>query len=414
MAAGLHLDYLTVGHVTVDVLEDGTRQPGGSAFYSALQAARLGLRTQILTRGDAVEIEGLLAPYADELSLRVLPAAQTTVLATSGEGAKRRQRLLAWAGRLPEELRLESQIVHLAPVVRELPDRWHGEWGLLGLTAQGVVREWSPPGAPEPAPGAELALPSLPAGAPPERQEGERARADGERMRRLGAVCDAIVLSELESRVCGELITAARARDSLVAITAGPRPVTMHAGAVTEEVAVTPVPPHAAASDVGAGDVFAAALFAELAGGSGPRAAVEFAAAAAAVRMGAPGAEAIADRSAIERHMRASAGQRAAAVSAQRRASATSMSAERRSFESSRAHPQTCAASSRLPPTGARCTCEICACGAVSRTALVSGPMNTSPASKPPPRSPTGNSPESPVWSMTAAICAASSRAPST
>ena len=36
--------YVTVGHVTIDVLPDGERRPGGTAFYSALQAARLGLR----------------------------------------------------------------------------------------------------------------------------------------------------------------------------------------------------------------------------------------------------------------------------------------------------------------------------------------------------------------------------------
>jgi hypothetical protein len=53
-------DYTTVGQVTVDVMPDGSRQPGGTAFYSALQASRLGLRTLILTRGVTSEIEQLL------------------------------------------------------------------------------------------------------------------------------------------------------------------------------------------------------------------------------------------------------------------------------------------------------------------------------------------------------------------
>ena len=35
--------YVAVGHVTIDVLADGRRRPGGTALYSALQAARLGL-----------------------------------------------------------------------------------------------------------------------------------------------------------------------------------------------------------------------------------------------------------------------------------------------------------------------------------------------------------------------------------
>ena len=47
----MQYDYTTVGHVTVDVMGDGSRRPGGSAFYSALQAARLGARTLIVTQG---------------------------------------------------------------------------------------------------------------------------------------------------------------------------------------------------------------------------------------------------------------------------------------------------------------------------------------------------------------------------
>ena len=82
-------DYAAVGHVTIDVLADGTRRPGGTAFYSALQASRLGLRTLILTRGAPREIEQLLAPYRAELELEVQPAEQTTTLHTSGSGAER-------------------------------------------------------------------------------------------------------------------------------------------------------------------------------------------------------------------------------------------------------------------------------------------------------------------------------------
>ena len=47
----MQFDYTTVGHVTIDVLDDGSRRAGGTAFYSALQAARLGRRALIVTRG---------------------------------------------------------------------------------------------------------------------------------------------------------------------------------------------------------------------------------------------------------------------------------------------------------------------------------------------------------------------------
>jgi len=71
----MHFDYVTVGHVTRDAIEHPTRgtlyRVGGSAFYSALQAARLGLRALILTQGVPGEIEELIEPYRDELELRV-------------------------------------------------------------------------------------------------------------------------------------------------------------------------------------------------------------------------------------------------------------------------------------------------------------------------------------------------------
>jgi sugar/nucleoside kinase (ribokinase family) len=47
--------------VTIDVLPGGERRPGGTALYSALQAARLGLDATIVTRGREQELRELLA-----------------------------------------------------------------------------------------------------------------------------------------------------------------------------------------------------------------------------------------------------------------------------------------------------------------------------------------------------------------
>src|ERR1019366_412425 len=112
----LQFDYTAVGHVTVDVLADGTRRPGGSAFYSALQAAPLGRRTLILTQGVPGEIEQMLEPYRDELELRVLPARRTTTFEPSGWGPTGAQHVLAWAGPIERDLKLDTAILHLAPV----------------------------------------------------------------------------------------------------------------------------------------------------------------------------------------------------------------------------------------------------------------------------------------------------------
>ncbi len=275
----MHFDYTTIGHVTIDVLADGTRQPGGAAFYSALQAARLGQRTQILTQGVPAEIEELLEPYREELELEILEAPATTTLATRGAGAARTQRMLAWAGPIAGSLVLDTTILHLAPVAREIPLRWQGASAFVGLTPQGLARGWSGLGD-------EIRL-SLPDPA----------------TTTLGARADGVVISELERASCAALIAAARAAGAIVVVTNGAEPSTvlLADGSLTS----CPVPRLGdPVEDLGAGDVFAAALFIALAEGQSPGDAASFATAAAALRMGARGAAAIADRATIEARLR--------------------------------------------------------------------------------------------------------------
>ncbi len=283
-------DYVTVGHVTVDVLgPKRSRHPGGTAFYSALQAARLGLRTQIITQGNPPEIHQLLAPYRDEFDLTVLPAEHTTALRTWGEGPERHQRLLAWAGPIVGPIEVDTAILHLAPVARETPPAWQGRADFVGLTPQGLVRTWDAPGDITPAPLQRELLP---------------------------ARCDAIVLSATERACCetlipphpplagsisapGETSPWDSAHRPLVAVTAGPHPTTLHLP--RGEIRHVPVPPiETPTDDLGAGDVFAAALFIALREGHPPVAATAFANAAAAVRIAGAGPRAIGDRPAIQ------------------------------------------------------------------------------------------------------------------
>jgi 1D-myo-inositol 3-kinase len=276
-------DYVTVGHVTVDVLADGSRRPGGTAFYSALQAARLGLHALILTQGDPPEVERLLEPYRDELDLTVRPAAHTTTLSTWGEGAERRQRLLAWAGPFAAPVEVDTAILHLAPVARETSRGCFGTHPphveLVGLTPQGLLREWDAQG--------DLALTSPPPELLPERR-------------------DAVVLSVGERGHCEDFLSTAREDGAIVAVTAGPRPVTLLlAGSETLRVPVPAV--ERSRDDLGAGDVFAAALFVALREGRPPMAAAAFAGAAAAVRLAGSGPGAIGDRRAIEARLTHSA-----------------------------------------------------------------------------------------------------------
>ncbi|HEY2767692.1 MAG TPA: PfkB family carbohydrate kinase [Solirubrobacteraceae bacterium] len=283
----MRFDYVTVGHVTVDVIarEDGPsdlrdgatgehRQPGGGAFYSALQAARLGLRTLIVTRGVAEELQPLLAPYAPELQVEILPAAHTTTLLTRGRGRRRSQRLLAWAGPFDEPLALDTEILHLAPIARETPRSWGGPVSFVGLTPQGLVRGWG--------------------------GGGEIGKADLAR-ERIPAHCDAVVFSAEESGRCAEL--PALAGNPIVAITAGARPTTV-LGETDAPIDVATCEVPLIRDDLGAGDVFAAAFFVALHDGLPPERAAEFGNAAAAVRIAGAGPDAIGDRKAIE-HMAA-------------------------------------------------------------------------------------------------------------
>jgi sugar/nucleoside kinase (ribokinase family) len=273
-------DYTTVGHVTADVTADGSRRPGGGAFYSALQAARLGLRARIVTRGVGAEIEQLLAPYREELQLEVAEAPRTTTLATSIAGRTRSQRMLAWAGEIGEGVAVDTKILHLAPVARETPARWRGRARFVGLTPQGLVRTWSQLGGPiVPAP---LALALLP----------ER--------------CDAVVISSDERESCAALLAGfERGEDErhgdgpVIAVTDAAAPTELFlADGVSARVRVRPV--GNPCDDLGAGDVFATAFFVALAEGSSPLQAASFANAAAAVRISGSGPGAIGDRTAIE------------------------------------------------------------------------------------------------------------------
>ncbi len=322
----LSFDYLALGHVTVDVMEDGSRQAGGTALYSALQASRLGLRTLILTQGRPAEVRELLDPYRSEVEVEVVPADATTTLATRGAGTDRRQRLLEWAGPLSPRPLPRASILHLAPVAREISGPWEGSGAFRGLTAQGLLRSW-------PGEGGEVSL----------------SKPEPSALT-LAAGCDAVVMSEQERPFGAGLIASAGSGGGVVAITAGPRPSTV----LLPGGEILQLPVRALAGpveDLGAGDVYAAALFVALAEGRSPAEAGAFANAAAAVRMLGSGGGV--DRQAGSDRGTPADGIRPVGLSRPQVARALSISLASSSGSSSCSAPQARAASSRLPPTGA-------------------------------------------------------------
>jgi hypothetical protein len=322
-------DYVTVGHVTRDVIEDragGTvSQPGGGAFYSALQASRLGLRTLIVTQGVPREIETLLEPYREELELHLVAARYTTTLVTRGVGAKRSQRLLAWAGPMLAPHGLDTAVLHLAPIARETAPAWDGDVGFLGITPQGLARWWEQRD--------EVALVQLDGTLLDDTLLDDMPLSESVAEISTGSISpveldagalperfDAAVISEHERQSCRALFTVARRAGACVAVTAGARPTTVHlpldadqpktdtepkrmsdsGTGVAAVVRTASPPPVQIRDDLGAGDVFAAAFFVALSDGCDPLAAADFGNAAASIRVAGVGPGAIGRREQID------------------------------------------------------------------------------------------------------------------
>ena len=269
------LDYLAVGHVTLDRQPDGSYLPGGTVIFSSIQAARLGLRAGIVTAGNPADFVDLLAPFRQELTIDLHPATHSTIFVNVGVGAARRQTLPDWAGPLDLDRPLPSaRIIHLGPVAREIdldrlpnfpPDAF------VGATPQGWLRRWDAEGH---VTEVNLELPAV-----------------------LTARLDALVLSETEARRAPGVIAAVRAGGGLVAITRDAEGCTILGRDSAIDVPTTAYP---FVDDTGAGDIFATGFFVALAAGRSPRHAAAFANVAAGLSLAGRGPAAIVERESIE------------------------------------------------------------------------------------------------------------------
>ena len=137
--------YLVIGNVTKDLVADGSFRLGGTATYAALTAARLGLRTAVLT-----SCEAELTPLANEPSVCVqrVSSASTTTFENIYSGWSRRQFIRSEAAMLkPEHLPVawrHTPIVHLGPIAHECDPALAQalQSDLLGITPQGWLRMW--------------------------------------------------------------------------------------------------------------------------------------------------------------------------------------------------------------------------------------------------------------------------------
>jgi hypothetical protein len=143
------IDYLLLGHVTVDRLDDKRVAMGGTATYAAVTARNMGARVAVHT--SASYEPGLIDILRGVLVARI-PAEYTTCFVNEYNSGKRRQTLESVAGQLSYEQLLSEwrnpPIVHLGPLCQEmdasLVDRFPRS--LIGVTPQGWMRGWDEAG----------------------------------------------------------------------------------------------------------------------------------------------------------------------------------------------------------------------------------------------------------------------------
>ncbi|MCS6907775.1 MAG: PfkB family carbohydrate kinase [Anaerolineales bacterium] len=141
------IDYLLVGHLTLDLVEGGVRL-GGSVAYAGLTAQALGMRV------------GIISSFGDDLSLDPLgsipvvhlPALASTTFSNHETPKGRVQRIFHCAETLEyylvPEIWRRPLIVHLAPVAQEVSPDFvrHFAHSFIGVTPQGWLRAWDAEG----------------------------------------------------------------------------------------------------------------------------------------------------------------------------------------------------------------------------------------------------------------------------
>jgi sugar/nucleoside kinase (ribokinase family) len=274
-------DFVAIGHFTIDRMPWG-HALGGSVIYAALAVARAGLRAGVLTRGNIDDLPRTVRAEFELVSSEVelvIQSSRATTTFTNEEVVDRRvQTLHAWGGEiglsgLPPEWR-GVETLHVAPVAQELDPRGLARLapGYLGVTPQGWIRRW------------DSTLPSQ------VRHEPLKMSTE------FTTPIDAMVASAEELVMLREPYDAV-SRTGLAVVTRGRRGATaIDRGRVTEVRGF----PGERVDTTGAGDVFAALLFALRGRGEPLVRSLERASAAAALSVSGRGISAIPTMDQIE------------------------------------------------------------------------------------------------------------------
>lgn len=143
------VEYLLLGHVTVDRLDDKRVVLGGTATYAALTARNMGARAGVHT--SAAYEPGLIDTLGGVLVARI-PAEFTTCFVNEYIAGKRRQTIESVAEKLTYEQILPEwrnpPVVHLGPLNQEFDASLVTRFprSLVGVTPQGWMRAWGADG----------------------------------------------------------------------------------------------------------------------------------------------------------------------------------------------------------------------------------------------------------------------------
>ncbi len=272
------IDLVAIGHVTFDETPSGVR-PGGSAYYAALTARRLGLRVGLLT---SVAPDYPLDLFPAGIEVTVTPSPQTTRYRLGEAKGARTLSLLSRAADLEAEYLppawREAPLAVLGPVANEVDPALAGAFddASVAVLPQGWMRKRGRGGlmAPQPWEDADAVLPWA----------------------------QLLVLSEEDMGDSEEMAVTWLHQVPIGAITRAQRGATLYVNGepyhVMPDVA-TEVDP------TGAGDVFATTLLIEYQRSGDAWEAAAVAACAGAASVEGEGPAAVADRAALEARLAA-------------------------------------------------------------------------------------------------------------
>ncbi len=243
------IDYLLIGHLTLDITASGP-QVGGSVAFAALTAQAMGLKV------------GIVTAWGEELPLG--PLEGIPIINAGAEHSTTFENTYTPEGRVqtvhhiapsldyyhvPEAWR-SAAVVHLAPVAQEISPSLarHFPEAMLCMTPQGWLREWDANGRVQTCDWPEASF-------------------------TLGQA-DAAVISREDMQGDVSRIEALAVACPALAVTDGPRGTTLYA--FGQEHFIQP-PATEEVDPTGAGDIFAAAFFARYHLGGDPLEAARFA-----------------------------------------------------------------------------------------------------------------------------------------